>query len=92
MQYSPGKPTQNHDFHLEQMGTELLLFNPSSTRIMALNEYASVIWKLCDGSRTTAEIIALLQAAYPEAASSIPEDVVATLKSFLDNDAITVHP
>jgi hypothetical protein len=82
------KPLRKPEFRLERMDKELLLFNPVSTRILYLNEQASVIWQLCDGTRTAEGMIELLSAAYPDAAKSIGEDVLETLKIFIENNVI----
>jgi hypothetical protein len=82
------KPLRKSEFRLERMDKELLLFNPVSTRILYLNEQASVIWQLCDGTRTTEEMIELLSAAYPDASKSIGGDVYETLKIFIENSVI----
>jgi hypothetical protein len=82
------KPLRKPEFRLERMDKELLLFNPVSTRILYLNEQASVIWQLCDGTRTAEGMIELLAAAYPEASKSIGGDVYETLKIFIENSVI----
>jgi hypothetical protein len=53
-----------------------------------LNETASIIWRLCDGNRTTTEIVALLTDAFPEEAETIEQEVEATMRSFLEHEAI----
>jgi hypothetical protein len=82
------KPKQKPDYRLEQMDNELLLYHPSETKILYLNQPASLIWQLCNGEHTTQELIELLGAAYPEAAGEIAADVQATLQQFLDNACI----
>lgn len=82
------KPRRMSDYRLEKMDEEFLLFDPAQTKILYCNETASLIWQLCDGSRTAQEIIATLSEAYPDAADVIANDVDATLKLFLENGAI----
>jgi len=69
------KPCRNAALRAETMDDELLLYDPSGTRIIQLNGTAALIWQLCDGQRKVEEIVALLQAAYPEAAEVIALDV-----------------
>jgi len=53
-----------------------------STSDFKFNQTASLIWQLCDGEHSVAEITQLLSDAYPEAVDSIPDDVAATLEQF----------
>jgi len=57
------------------------------TKSIRLNETASIIWDLCDGERTIAQIITLLAASFPDEADRILEDVEATLRRFTDEGA-----
>jgi hypothetical protein len=56
--------------------------------VVYCNQTASLIWHLCDGTHTAAEISALLNEAYPEAAMSIPADVAATLQTLTQQQVI----
>lgn len=85
---SSTKPVQNADYQLEELDGELLLFHPGQTTIIACNPTASLIWHLCDGQRTTAEIIGLLQTAFPEAAETIPAEIDALLRQFNRHGAL----
>ncbi|MCB0191328.1 MAG: PqqD family protein [Anaerolineae bacterium] len=82
------RPQQVSDYHLEELDGELLLFHPGQTTIIACNPTASLIWQLCDGQRTTAEIVALLQTAFPEAAEMIPAEIDALLQQFNRHGAL----
>ena len=82
------KPRRKPDYRLEKIDNELLLFHPAQTKIMYCNESASLIWQLCDGQKTPQEIVALLAAAYPEAADGMADDVQATLQQFAQHGAI----
>ena len=81
-------PVASSNFELEEIDGELLLYSPQSIRSIYMNSTASVIWRLCDGKLTTGEIIALLQEAFPEANSSIEQDVIDSLQLFIDNQAV----
>jgi coenzyme PQQ biosynthesis protein PqqD len=81
-------PHPKPDFQLQQLDNEIVLFHPSQTRVLYLNQSASLVWSLCDGKRSTAEIIRVLSEAYPDAAADISADVQATLKLFLENGCI----
>ena len=88
---SEDRPIRKADYRLEQLDNELLLYHPSDTKILYLNQSASLVWGLCDGEHSVAEIIDLLSQAYPEAAASIPDDVHAALTEFLDSGCIELR-
>ena len=81
-------PKQVSGYHLEHMDGELLLHHPTSTKVVYLNETASLIWHLCDGQRTTDEVAELLRDSFPEPGGTIADDVEATLRLFVDHGAI----
>jgi len=88
---SEARPIRQADYRLEQLDDELLLYHPSETKILYLNQSASLVWGLCDGEHSVAEIVQLLSQAYPEAAASIPDDVHAALAEFLHNGCIELR-
>ncbi len=77
------KPIQKAGYHLEMMDGELLLYHLNETMILYLNETATLIWQLCDGRQTIAEIITLLSDAYPDAAEVMAADVQETVQQLL---------
>jgi hypothetical protein len=82
------KPRQKPDYRLETLDHEILLYHPARTQALYLNETASLIWRLCDGHRTTAEIAQLLEEAFPEQAGTVGDEVASTLHRFVEQDAI----
>ncbi len=82
------RPRQAPDFKLEKMDDDLLLFHPAQNKIFYCNETAALIWQLCNGERTPAEIGALITAAYPEAAEAIEQQLASTLSQFHEQGAI----
>jgi hypothetical protein len=88
---SEDHPIRRADYRLEQLDDELLLYHPSETKILYLNQSASLVWGLCDGEHSVAEIVQLLNRAYPEAAASIPDDVHAALVEFLQAGCIELR-
>jgi hypothetical protein len=82
------RPRRQRDYRLERLGDELLLYHPGRTKLLYCNPTASVVWQLCDGTRTVAEIVAVLVAAYPEAAADIPDDVAGALRTFYAHGAL----
>jgi len=83
-------PVPDKEFTLEELDNELLLYHPTKTTIVYMNQTASIIWRLCDGKRTVFEIIDLINSSYPEVGARTREDVEATLKTFSDHGAITI--
>ncbi len=81
-------PKTRSEFELEEIDGEILLYSPASTRSVYMNSTASIIWRLCDGNQTIAEIIALLSEAFPDASDSIESDVINSIEMFSENEAI----
>src|SRR5262245_48222751 len=82
------KPRPKADYRLESLDNEILLYHPASTRVLYLNETASLIWRLCNGERMTSEIMALLKDAFPDEAATIEQEVESALRRFVEHDAI----
>jgi len=82
------KPKQNPAYRLEALDGEALLYSQDDTRVLYCNPSASLIWQLCDGTRAVREIISLLNAAFPDAAGAVPDDVKAALSEFGRHGAI----
>ncbi len=72
-------------FLLERIDNEIAVYHPTKTLSVYLNESSALIWELCDGSRSTAEIIALLTELYPESGMAIPAQVEDLVCLLLDN-------
>ncbi len=54
------KLTRSNNVVWEELGSETLLVNPTSGARWLLNAAASAVWKLCDGTRSVAELAASL--------------------------------
>ena len=80
-------PNPNTEFSLERIDNELLLYHPVKTKAVYLNESAALVWKLCDSSRSVAEIISLLEENYPES-DSVRDDVQKVLQDLSDAGAL----
>jgi hypothetical protein len=84
----PDRPRRKSAYRLEELDGELLIYHPTASTVVYCNQTASLIWRLCDGTHTAAEISALLSGAYPEAAASIPDDVTDTLRTLTQQQVI----
>ena len=82
-------PARSDQFVLEELDGDLLLFNPQNGRLLELNSTAALVWQLCDGARSVAEIEALLAGLYPDAAGSISHELPAILRQFQEAEALT---
>lgn len=81
-------PVPNKEFTLEQLDDELLLYHPTKTTTVYMNQTASIVWQLCDGKRTVGEITELLRESFPEAGDELTVDVEKTLDTFSQHGAI----
>ncbi|MPZ37430.1 MAG: PqqD family peptide modification chaperone [Rhizobiales bacterium] len=64
---------------IEVIEGECLACHPEHTRAFYLNPSAALIWGLCDGIRSTDVICQMIQQGYPEAPTSLCDDVGETL-------------
>jgi hypothetical protein len=81
---------QNKNCLLEDMDGELLLYNPSSAVTLHLNGPSAIVWQLCDGERSAAQIIELVQQNYPEQAAQIAADVTSVIDDLSEQKALTL--
>jgi len=81
-------PKQAFGFFIEEMDGEQLLYRLGAHKAIHLNDTASVIWKLCDGSRNVQEIIDLLKVQYPSAESAVETDVEEAIELLVREGAL----
>ena len=81
---SPSGPVGPPAAHLVETEVEgrINLYDPASEEVHVLNETASDVWRLSDGSQTVDQIVALLAKAYGVEPDTIAADVAATLSDF----------
>ncbi len=85
------RPSRTPGYRTEILDGEIILFNPESRAIFHSNSSGALIWELCDGQRTVADIIRMLSDSYPEAEAQIPGDVREALAAFARHGAIQWH-
>jgi hypothetical protein len=73
------RPLRRDGYLMQELDDEIVLFDPNKTQALCLNATASLIWGLCDGGNTVAEMVQLLGDAFPDA-----EDVAADVGEALD--------
>jgi hypothetical protein len=65
-----------------------LLYRPTGQKALHLDQTASVIWQLCDGTRTTRQLAREIASFYPDLSKTVTGDVEATLEELLSHGAI----
>ncbi|MGE0449060.1 MAG: PqqD family protein [Vicinamibacterales bacterium] len=80
-------PRPRDDFKFVELEGESMLYRGDQGKALYLNETASMLWKLCDGHRSVADIGDLLRDAYPDA-RDLPEEVEAAVTLFVGHGAI----
>jgi len=78
-----GIPRRKTGYRVEDFGDEIVLYDFSTTRVIYLNETASLIWRLCDGLRSFNEIRTVLQQAYPFMRDKIEVDFRTAMEQFI---------
>ena len=84
----PVIPKAVEGLRMEIMDGETVLYEENSKKMIYLNESATVVFQLCDGQRTVLEIIEVLTTAYPDASSSIAQDIWAVIEYLVQEGAI----
>lgn len=82
------RPKRRADILRADLDDDVLLYHPQRMTAVALNPAAFSIWQMCDGERTIAHIIKLLQAAYPEESERMPAQVETSLRSLSRNGVL----
>ena len=82
------RPRHVPGYQMELLDGEMVLLHPASLKIVHSNESGALVWELCDGQRTVADIIQLLSQAYPDSASQIGGDVREILQTLAQHGAI----
>ena len=73
------------DYLIEKIDNEIVAYHPTRTVSLYLNDTGALIWELCDGRRSVADIIAILASHYPEAREQIELDVQDIIRQLLDH-------
>jgi hypothetical protein len=72
-------PVPRAGVRFEELEGEAVVYDRSGKRATYLNDTATVIWKLCNGTSTITDIIEMLAKEYPENVASIASDVDETI-------------
>ena len=60
------------------------LFDPESQEVSMLNDTASDVWRLCDGTSTIDQVVELMARAYDVEPDAVRDEVKATVTTFYD--------
>ena len=85
------KPRRQPGFFLDQENEETCLLHESHDGVITLNEFAVLVWRMCDGKRSIEENIVLLQGAYPDEKAQIPPQVYSVILELLEVAALTLE-
>jgi coenzyme PQQ biosynthesis protein PqqD len=83
-------PCRIPGYAAEQIDGELLLYHSGRTTVVYLNQTALMIWQLCDGRRSAADIADLLAAAFPGERAAIADDVVQALQHLVEQGVVAL--
>lgn len=81
-------PRQVAGIQNETFGDGVLLYHHTVREAIHLNSSAAVIWALCNGNNSKAEIENILADTYPNAKNSIQTDVNSVLEKLQQHNAI----
>lgn len=66
----------------------LLTAEEGRRTVMTLNRTSALVWELCNGEWSVAEMLETLKGSYPDAAEQIEQDVHQVLGSFREAEVI----
>ena len=69
-------------FVIEQLDGEFFIYHPSRPVMESANKTAALLFELCDGTRTVADLTELIVGAFPQDAA-VPAQVAATLDDMI---------
>lgn len=81
-------PKQAFGFVAEDMEGETLLYRLGAHKAIHLNETASLIWKLCDGTRSVQAIVDELRDAFPGSETDVAADTQEALSLLVGEGAL----
>jgi hypothetical protein len=85
-------PTRTPDILTSALDSETIVYDPQGKVVHVLNDTAKLIWLLCDGNHSAADLEAALRQTFdvPEEAN-VAKDVQATLVT-LEEKGLIVYP
>ena len=84
------RPTQCPGYLAQTFDGELVLYHPERPEALCLNKTAALVWSLCDGENSVAEIQKVLSEVFEEA-GDISEDVQSALERMHHDQCIQLN-
>jgi len=75
-------------FQTQTLDGEIVLLHPINSTILHINQTGALVWQLCNGLRSVAEIIIILSEAYPESREQIAVDVPQVIEKLAAHGAL----
>lgn len=75
----------NDDYFIERIDGKITVYHPTLTTSVCLNETGALIWELCNGERSVADIISIMSEIYPESAEQIETEVKDVVIKLVEN-------
>lgn len=82
-------PICSPNFGLIQEDNEFMIFDKNKDEVIYINDSTAIILELCNGKMNVGEIEQLLIDSYPNAASTIGEDLRNSLVMLVNHGVIT---
>jgi hypothetical protein len=73
-------PVPRAGVRFEELHGEAVVYDRSGKRASYLNDTATIIWKMCNGTNSIPEIVETLVKEFPENAASVATDVRETIE------------
>ena len=75
-------------FQTQTLDGEIVLLHPTNSTILHINQTGALVWQLCNGLRSVAEIVIILSEAYPESREQIAVDVPQVIEKLAAHGAL----
>ena len=83
------RPQRRSDVLAQTAGDTVILLTPDSGEYFTLNEVGGRIWELADGSRSVAEIVAVLVEEYEAPLEEIQADALEVLGELAEEGLVS---
>ncbi len=83
-------PVPYGDCEVELMGDEAVIYRAATELVYHCNASAALVFHLCDGERTLAQIVTLLRATYPDA-PALEEEISQVIALLVEHGALALR-
>jgi hypothetical protein len=82
-------PKVRGDVSIQELGEEVMIYDPLNEKVHILNNTAHCIWKLCDGNCTLQEIKEEISKKFPHTSEQeILHDIASAVDNFEKNNLL----